>query len=411
MSSSSSKNLLLAGGGHSHALLLKRWAMWPKRRPHNSITLVSRSSTALYSGMVPGLIAGLYERDELTIDLRQLCDRAGVAFVQAEITGLDPEQKCLKLCDRPALRFDLLSLNVGAVSRPSALGIPIKPLEVSLDFLESENPIDPKPLRVIGAGAAGLEVVLALRRRWPQRALQLQQHPGQLDPELQQILRQAGITLVDDSTHPVEPSLLCTGTQGPAWLSATTLPLDHDGRILTDQYLRVNGCPSVFASGDCAVISTAPRPASVGLYARWPIGNQSGSCMSGQTTPAVAASTSSAATDREPSGCRLGTQRKLANWSSQNDLASQTTHRLRLHGWLSGQAAMSDAVPMACRGCAAKFPAQPLEAALEQVGLSGQPEDAARLDGHPGLLQSMDGFPALGVTLAKRPSDGPTRLL
>ena len=146
MSSSSSKNILLAGGGHSHALLLKRWAMWPKRRPHNSITLVSRSSTVLYSGMVPGLIAGLYERDELTIDLRQLCDRAGVAFVQAEITGLDSEQKCLRLCDRPALRFDLLSLNVGAVSRPSALGIPIKPLEVSLDFLESENPTDPKPL-------------------------------------------------------------------------------------------------------------------------------------------------------------------------------------------------------------------------------------------------------------------------
>ena len=63
----------------------------------------------------------------------------------------------------------------GPVSRPSAAGIPIKPLEASLAFLESEDPSDPKPLRVIGAGAAGLEVVLALRRRWPQRELQLQQ--------------------------------------------------------------------------------------------------------------------------------------------------------------------------------------------------------------------------------------------
>ena len=42
--------------------------------------------------MVPGLIAGLYQRDELAIDLRQLCDRAGVAFVEAEITGLDPSR-------------------------------------------------------------------------------------------------------------------------------------------------------------------------------------------------------------------------------------------------------------------------------------------------------------------------------
>ena len=47
----------LAGGGHSHALLLKRWAMRPERRPKKSITLVNRCSTALYSGMVPGLIA------------------------------------------------------------------------------------------------------------------------------------------------------------------------------------------------------------------------------------------------------------------------------------------------------------------------------------------------------------------
>ena len=177
--------LLLAGGGHSHALLLKRWAMQPERRPQQSITLINRSSTALYSGMVPGLIAGLYQRDELAIDLRQLCDRAGVAFVEAEITGLDPEQNLLHLRDRPALHFNWLSLDVGAVSRPSAAGVPIKPLEAALAFLESEDPSDPNPLRVIGAGAAGLEVVLALRRRWPQRELQLQQRRGQLDPAVQ----------------------------------------------------------------------------------------------------------------------------------------------------------------------------------------------------------------------------------
>ena len=75
--------LVLAGGGHSNALLLKRWAMRPERRPKHSITLVNRSSTALYSGMVPGLIAGLYQRDELAINLRQLCAQARVAFVEA----------------------------------------------------------------------------------------------------------------------------------------------------------------------------------------------------------------------------------------------------------------------------------------------------------------------------------------
>jgi len=50
---------------------------------------------------------------------------------------------------------------------------------------------------------------------------------------------------------------------------------------------------------------------------------------------------------------------------------------------------------MACRGCAAKLPAQPLAAALDRVGLGGQPEDAASLPGSEELLQSVDGFPAL----------------
>ena len=56
---------------------------------------------------------------------------------------------------------------------------------------------------------------------------------------------------------------------------------------------------------------------------------------------------------------------------------------------------MNDVAPMACRGCAAKLPAQPLTAALTRVGLGEQPEDAARIPGNQKLLQSVDGFPAL----------------
>ena len=82
--------VVLAGGGHSHALVLKKWAMRPNQRPARSIILVNRNSTTLYSGMVPGHIAGLYEREEMAIDLRALSERAGVAFAEAEITGVDP---------------------------------------------------------------------------------------------------------------------------------------------------------------------------------------------------------------------------------------------------------------------------------------------------------------------------------
>ena len=109
--------LLLAGGGHSHALLLRRWSMRPHKRPQGLITLVSRSSTALYSGMVPGLIAGLYQREQVEVDLRDLADQAGVALVIAEITGLDIAARHLQLRGRPDLPYDRLSLNLGAVTR------------------------------------------------------------------------------------------------------------------------------------------------------------------------------------------------------------------------------------------------------------------------------------------------------
>ena len=93
--------LVLAGGGHSHALLLRRWAMHPRQRPKGLITLVNRSSTTLYSGMVPGLIAGLYKRDQVAIDLRRLATEAGVAFDEAEIKGLDVN--CQDLCRGPTV--------------------------------------------------------------------------------------------------------------------------------------------------------------------------------------------------------------------------------------------------------------------------------------------------------------------
>jgi len=56
---------------------------------------------------------------------------------------------------------------------------------------------------------------------------------------------------------------------------------------------------------------------------------------------------------------------------------------------------------MACRGCAAKLPAAPLEAALTRLdpgGAAPPPQDAARVDLNAAgelLLQSVDGFPAL----------------
>ena len=136
---------------------------------------------------------------------------------------------------RPSLQYSWLSLDVGAISRASASGIPIKPLEPALAFLNQQPPNDPEPFRVIGAGAAGVEVVLALRRRWPQRPLQLQVRPGQLSDALQRVLQEARVTLIQNQAPWMGPSLLCTGSHGPAWLANSGLPVNEQGRVQTGQ--------------------------------------------------------------------------------------------------------------------------------------------------------------------------------
>ncbi|MEA5474939.1 bifunctional NADH dehydrogenase FAD-containing subunit/selenide, water dikinase SelD, partial [Synechococcus sp. CCY9201] len=170
------QHLVLAGGGHSHALVLRRWAMRPERRPAALVTLVSRSGTAFYSGMVPGLVARWYDRHACAIDLRRLCHLAGAAFVEAEITGLDLRKREVHLAGRPALRWDRLSLDVGAVTAPTAgvkagdggvpeAPVPVKPLEPFLDYCDGLTPSAGGSLRIRGGGAAAVELALALRGR------------------------------------------------------------------------------------------------------------------------------------------------------------------------------------------------------------------------------------------------------
>ena len=55
------RHLVLIGGGHTHALLLKYWCMKPSMRPNGLISLINENRDSLYSGMIPGLIAQVYK--------------------------------------------------------------------------------------------------------------------------------------------------------------------------------------------------------------------------------------------------------------------------------------------------------------------------------------------------------------
>ena len=422
--------LVLAGGGHSHALLLRRWAMRPKQRPKGLITLVNRSSTTLYSGMVPGLIAGFYSSDEVAIDLRHLAAEAGVAFVQAEIQSLDLTGQTLQLKGRLPLPFTQLSLDVGAISRPVAADrsptagslVPIKPLEPALALLESQNGNSPDPFHVVGSGLAGVEVALALRQRWPERPIHLLARIDRLDRRLAIALRESGVRIdyVPADTAATTPlttisaGLICSGSRAPDWLAASGLPCcQGSGRVLTNNQLQVIEHPNIFASGDCGLIDTDRRPPS-GVWAvraAIPLArNLEAACQNQPLRPWTPQRKALQLLGGVQGGrltawalwgsLMLGPHPLLWRWKQRID--RRFMQRFQASA-MSKAEASADGDPMLCRGCAAKLPAATLEAALTSAGVGGlatAPEDAALVPTketgpRAPLLQSVDGFPAL----------------
>ena len=81
------KDLVLVGGGHAHALVLRMWAMAPL--PGVRLTVINPDPAAPYTGMLPGLVAGHYPRDAMMIDLVRLARFAGARIILDRVTGMN----------------------------------------------------------------------------------------------------------------------------------------------------------------------------------------------------------------------------------------------------------------------------------------------------------------------------------
>ena len=166
------KDLVLVGGGHTHVAVLKRFGMRPV--PGVRITLIAREVHTPYSGMLPGFVAGHYTFDEVHIDLGRLARFAGARLFHQPAVGLDLDRREVRCEGRPPVPWDVLSINVG--STPSFHGvpgaaeaaIPVKPIgrfverwrRLRARVLSAESPVR---IGVVGAGAGGVEMVLAMR--------------------------------------------------------------------------------------------------------------------------------------------------------------------------------------------------------------------------------------------------------
>jgi selenide,water dikinase len=296
------KRLLLVGGGQAHAFVLRALARAPRRDVE--VVLVTPSPHLIYTGMLPGWIAGHYTPGDLAIPLAPLARAAGVALAPRRVTALDLARRAVTTDAGESIEFDLLSIGSGpavdfdAIPGSRDFALPIRPLD---NFVEGWNRIhsyalateDPLRLTVIGAGAGGVEIALAMKYRL--RALRdrvrvqlvtgdshiVPGHGARARALLEDALLRQGVRLVegmvqrierdtallgDGSALPSDATLLITGAAAAAWPGAAGLATDERGFISVNGHLQSVSHPFVFAAGDAATFVDAPRPKS-GVYA------------------------------------------------------------------------------------------------------------------------------------------------
>ena len=274
------KRILLVGAGHAHLAVLRSLREKPLQGAR--FALATPRAKQLYSGMLPGVIAGHYRREEAEIDVARLAEAAHAEYIEGEVVKLDPRQKLARLHDGVELEFDLVSINVGALVERSIPGahfaLAVKPHEPFFDKLRTAKL---NRVAIAGAGPTGAEIAMALRYRGA--AVTVYSEKGELRPsQLEPVLRRAGVDVrpgmaMDEiqrgplvisgtAVQEFDLVLLATAAAPQPWLRASGLPCDAQGFVLVDHMLRSVAHPEVFAAGDCAMLQANPLPRS-GVFA------------------------------------------------------------------------------------------------------------------------------------------------
>ncbi len=442
-------DLVLVGGGHTHIQVLRRWMMAPIAGVR--VTLVVDQPEAVYSGMVPGFVAGDYAAHEVSIDTVPLARRARARVVIARAVSIDSAAHRIEIEGRPPIAYDVASLDVGATVRGLDLpGVrehalatrPIARLVAELDARVAALPERPRVV-IVGGGAAGVELAFTLDARLrasgrapaarlvSESAALLEDYGHRVRRLARDGLEARGIRVhtgvrveavhadgIDLAGERLSADLVvwATGAAPLPFPCGPGLPLDAEGFVRVEPTLEVAGGRDLFAVGDCASLAFAPWVRKAGVYAV-----REGPVLDANLRARLGGGPLRAYHPQRDFLTLLnlgGREAIAAKWG----LAFRGRRAFQLKDWIdrrfvdrfrvlqeSGAAAPgwpAMAEEMECGGCAAKVGAPALERALARlpkapadpsvrIGLA-EPDDAALIATPSGdmLLATIDAFRA-----------------
>lgn len=305
------QRLVLVGAGHAHLQVLDWWRDRPI--PGVELALVSAFPYAVYSGMVPSVLAGLLPEAEMLVDLAKLTRRSGAELLIDKVVGLDPVTRTLELTHHPEQSFDVASINIGSANVREDLCqthrsiVAVKPLatflgrlELRLQELLTQWKQAPGPeylqLVVVGGGAAGVELALCLEERAHREGWHAQVQLIAAGPEIlpgyspravrlvRKLCKQRSIEILLGATvaacdedgptelvfdtndrHRVDLVIWAAGAAPPGHLRGYQLPLSDRGYLAVRPTLQSTADAPVFAAGDIADVVGRPCP-KAGVY-------------------------------------------------------------------------------------------------------------------------------------------------
>jgi selenide,water dikinase len=298
------KRLVLVGAGHAHVEVLRD--LGARRDERCAVTLISPQPRLIYTGMVPGVIAGHYRLDECAIDVAALAERAGATFLRTEASLVSPGEQEVACADAAAVGYDVLSIDVG--SKPSigaARGvaehaIAVRPMENLMrgwgEVLARSREGKVKSLTMVGGGAAGVELALAMDHRLKRdlggdaphvRVITntpalLEEFPEGARRRLRRCLAARNVGAhVSSAIVEVGPghvrthnglefasdaTFWATGAGAHDWIADSGFSIDERGAMLVNDFLQCVKYREVFGAGDCTSQEGHPH-AKAGVFA------------------------------------------------------------------------------------------------------------------------------------------------
>jgi selenide,water dikinase len=288
------KHIVLIGAGHAHVEVLRSFRLCPD--PSVRLTLVTTARDTSYSGMLPGYVAGHYSRADIHIRVDRLTGFDGCVAVFQRAVQLEANTCSVDMADGSSICGDVISIDVGARATMTApagnytLIVPAKPMD---DFERSWAKVEPRlqsdediSFGIVGGGAAGVELALAIRyrlcrlRAGTQRAARivllergheiLQGFSANARKRLIRILSAHEIDIRTDTDgcdggalgREFSVLIVAGGVRPVDWLSGSGLATDEAGYIAVNRHLQSVSHPAVFAAGDAAGMIETPRPKS-----------------------------------------------------------------------------------------------------------------------------------------------------